>query len=382
MSPTLASSRCRSWEIITTAPSKSSSSVVRRSRRDMSRWASGSSSSSTSGRRARQAASATSLRWPPESSRVGVPASIPSARRWPSASPSARSPPASVHAASARSWRARAFVIASRSAASAGSARRRSAACSSVSSATSSGRAERTVVSASRSSPSTICGRWASTSPRRRVTRPASGVSRPTRIRIKVDLPPPLGPSTPIRAPASTSRSAPRRIARPPKDFVRPRAASTDMSASVAARGVGGNRASRTHDASYPHRARAHRAPGERRRGRRRAARAARRGRGRGLARRAGRAARAAVHGALGPAPGGGGGDVDGAGGGDARRARSPRPAARMRRRWPSTRWGCCSRACAGWRTTRAPRRGIRSPSACSRARRSRSSAPAGSAGS
>ena len=97
---------------------------LRRSRRDMSRWASGSSSSSTSGRRARQAASATSLRWPPESSRVGVPASIPSARRWPSASPSARSPPASVQRASARSWRARAFVIALRSAASAGSASR------------------------------------------------------------------------------------------------------------------------------------------------------------------------------------------------------------------------------------------------------------------
>ena len=80
--------------------------------------------------------------------------------------------------------------------------------------------------SASRSSPSTICGRWASTSPRRRVTVPAFGVSSPARIRISVDLPPPLGPSTPIRAPASTSRSAPRRIARPPKDLVRPRAAS------------------------------------------------------------------------------------------------------------------------------------------------------------
>ena len=53
----------------------------------------------------------------------------------------------------------------------------------------------------------------------------------------------------PIREPASTSRSSPRRIARPPKDFVSPRTASCgtyDMVASVAARGVGGNRASRT----------------------------------------------------------------------------------------------------------------------------------------
>ena len=46
----------------------------------------------------------------------------------------------------------------------------------------SSGRASRTVASASRSSPSTICGRWARTSPRRRVTVPASGWSNPARI--------------------------------------------------------------------------------------------------------------------------------------------------------------------------------------------------------
>ena len=44
----------------------------------MSRCASGSSSSSTSGRRARQAASATSLRWPPESSLVGIASAAPS----------------------------------------------------------------------------------------------------------------------------------------------------------------------------------------------------------------------------------------------------------------------------------------------------------------
>ncbi len=167
-----ASSRWRSCETITTLPEKSASSAPSRSRRAMSRWASGSSSSSTSGRRARQAASATSLRWPPDSSRVGTSSapSMPSARRWPSASPSARSPPAAVQRSSARSWRASARVSASRSAASAGSASRASAACSSASSAPSSGRAARTVAAASRASPTTICGRWARTSPRRAVT--------------------------------------------------------------------------------------------------------------------------------------------------------------------------------------------------------------------
>ena len=75
----------------------------------------------------------------------------------------------------ARGGRARG-VIASRSAASAGSASRASAACSSASSIASSGRAARTVASGSRSSPSTICGRCASTSPRRRVTVAGVGV--------------------------------------------------------------------------------------------------------------------------------------------------------------------------------------------------------------
>src|SRR5689334_13162248 len=66
-----------------------------------------------------------------------------------------------------------------------------------------------------------------------------------------VDLPPPLGPSTPIREDASTSRSSPLRIARPPKDFLRPRAASCgtdgdDMGLSVVIRRVRGNAGGRT----------------------------------------------------------------------------------------------------------------------------------------
>ena len=47
------------------------------------------------------------------------------------------------------------------------------------------------------------------TSPRRLVTVPASGCSSPARMRSSVDLPPPLGPSTPMRAPAASSRSRP-----------------------------------------------------------------------------------------------------------------------------------------------------------------------------
>ena len=263
----------------------------------MSRCASGSSSSSTSGRRARQAASATSLRWPPESSRgrhVGAwRRRCPSARRWPSASPSARSPPASVQRGE------QALVVRERAASSRRGRRRapgrpaaRSAACSSASSIASSGRAARTVARASRSSPSTICGRCASTRPRRRVTVPASASSRPARMRISVDLPPPLGPRMPIREPASTSRSAPRRMLRPPKDLVIPRAANcgTDdipLASRLAARAAIEPAAPPTPDGtSNPHRPRRSRAPRSRGRGGRRHARRARAGGGRRLGRR------------------------------------------------------------------------------------------------
>ena len=149
----------------------------------MSRCASGSSSSSSPGRRARQAASATSLRWPPLSSRVGresASSSSPSAGRCARASLSARSPPSSRPArrAAAPGWRARARACACRR-----PARGRRGGCSacasSRSSALSSGRASSTVASAARSSPSTICGSEASTSPRRLVTVPASGCSSP-----------------------------------------------------------------------------------------------------------------------------------------------------------------------------------------------------------
>ena len=212
MLSTHSSSRWRSWETMRTAPSKSSIRCSSASRRLMSRCASGSSSSSRPGRRARQAASATSLRWPPLSSRVGrasASSSSPSAVRCARASLSARSPPSSDHCPSSRSWLASARSSLRMSPARTGSAMRLSAWASSRSSAVSSGRASSTVASAGRPSPSTICGSEAMTSPRRLVTVPASGCSSPARMRSSVDLPPPLGPSTPMRAPAASSRSRP-----------------------------------------------------------------------------------------------------------------------------------------------------------------------------
>ena len=75
-----------------------------------------------------------------------------------------------------------------------------------------------------RSSPCTCWGRNACTSPRRRVTVPPSGSSRPARIASSVDLPPPFGPSTPTRMPSASSRSSPSRMRRPPNDFLMSRA--------------------------------------------------------------------------------------------------------------------------------------------------------------
>src|SRR4051794_23745720 len=227
MAETHSSSRWRSWETMSTAPPKSATRRSSWSRRRMSRCASGSSSSSTSGRRARHAARATSFRCPPLSCAVGTDSassSSPSSRRCISASPSTRSPPTSAQRASRRSWRPSARVIASRSSISAGSARRRSAAPSSASSSATSGRACRTVASAARPSPVTSWGMKAATRPRRRVTSPSSASWRPARIRSSVDLPPPSGPSTPIRAPAASSRSRPSSTRRPPNDFTIPRA--------------------------------------------------------------------------------------------------------------------------------------------------------------
>ncbi len=176
--------------------------------------------------------------------------SIPSARRWPSASPSARSPPASVQRASSRSWCASARVIASRSAASArvgeprlggvqlalerrqlgprGAHRRSARRARRRRRSAAGGRAR------ARGAPSP-CRR------RRGRARRRSAAASTCRRR--------WGRGRRSASPASTSRSAPRRIARPPKDFATPRTASCgtyDMAASVAPRRVGGNRASRT----------------------------------------------------------------------------------------------------------------------------------------
>ena len=84
------------------------------------------------------------------------------------------------------------------------------------------GRAARRAASssASRSSPSSCCGRIGDARARGAASRsPASASPRPARIRSSVDLPPPFGPITPMRASGSTSRSSPSRIRREPKLF-------------------------------------------------------------------------------------------------------------------------------------------------------------------
>ena len=143
---------------------------------------------------------------------------MPSARRWPSASPSARSPPASFQGARTRSWWASARVIAAQVG---GEPRigepglRRSAAPAPARGARGGRRATVRAGRARRRRRS--AGGSAAPAPGAVTFRRA--VLDPAMIRSIVDLPPPLGPSTPIRALASTSRSRPRRIARPPKDW-------------------------------------------------------------------------------------------------------------------------------------------------------------------
>jgi hypothetical protein len=230
ISPTVSSSRYRSCETATTEPPNERIRLSMRSRASTSRCASGSSSSSTSGSRKRHAARPTSLRCPPESTRVGFSRSAssrPTSTRSARARPSKPGPPTAVQRSISSSWRRSARVIRSRSLPS--SLICASTRSSSSSSSSMSGRAARNVCSESRASPSICCGRYATTSPRRAVSSPASGCSSPARIRMSVDLPPPFGPIMPRRTPASTSRSTPRRIEREPKLFAMPRACRSAM---------------------------------------------------------------------------------------------------------------------------------------------------------
>ena len=182
--------------------------------------------------RARQAASATSLRWPPESSPrrllerrrsrgrarrgcAGAPVEA-GRRRLPS---SARAAPPGRRGAgrSRRGRRPRRR----------GRARRRRAPARARR-----GRAGRHGVSrrGAASSPSTLLRQEGEHEPAPRASpSPASASSSPARMRSSVDLPPPFGPITPMRAPASTSKSSSSRICREPKLFATPRACSSDI---------------------------------------------------------------------------------------------------------------------------------------------------------
>ena len=154
----------------------------------------------------RQAASATSLRWPPDSWRRRQREVVPrgcrarAAGSGPARPVPVRRPPPTGRAAPAAG---RARVPSSR-----GRRSRRAGPAPApprgarASSAATSGRAARTVASAVRSSPSGFCSRYAVTRPLRRTTSPAVGCSRSARIRSSVDFPAPFGPTMPIRAPS------------------------------------------------------------------------------------------------------------------------------------------------------------------------------------
>ena len=209
----------------------SASGASIRSRASTSRCASGSSSSSTSGSRSRHAARPTSLRWPPESTRVGFarssssrPTSTSSAR----ARPSNPGPPAAVQRSISSSWRLSSFGQAVEIAARFAELRldrlqlvlraRR-------------GRDARRATSRARGArrPRSAAAGTRRRVPRRAVTSPASGCSSPARIRMSVDLPPPFGPIMPRRTPASMSKSSPPRISREPKLLAMPRACRSAM---------------------------------------------------------------------------------------------------------------------------------------------------------
>ena len=133
-------------------------------------------------------------------------------------------------------------------------------------------------------------------------------------MRSSVDLPPPLGPSTPIRAPAASSRSSPSSTRRPPKVFASPRAErrgtlamSRPASGGGRIRGKAGS--TRIHGRATPHphprrRPRGPRAGRPRRRRRTRPARARRRARvARRAPRRAAGASRTPCAGSSSPRP-------------------------------------------------------------------------------
>ena len=202
-----------------------------RARPSLSRWASGSSSSSTSGCCSRHAASAMSFRWPPERLRVG---SDSSAAERPSSSRAARARPVGARPAGGFESLERVLLPGEHARHPVeigdhlGAAELRAELGQLVLELDEVGaRVEHGLRAA--------CGRHRPGAGRdRRRGRRAGGRPRrrraprgPARIFSSVDLPPPFGPTTPIRAFGSTARSAPSRMRREPKDFVIARPASS-----------------------------------------------------------------------------------------------------------------------------------------------------------
>ena len=195
-------------------------------RRSASRWVSGSSSSSRSGWRIRQAARPTSLRWPPDRSRVALARSLSSKPIEASrarASPSRPGPPAATHSSSRPCWRTSTRSIFARSCTTSGRASSDSTSRSRASARRRRGARPVTVRTDVRSSPSGFCSRYAVVSPRRRTTSPAPGVSVPTRILRSSTCRPRSGPRSrsargrPPRGPRRGARARTRRTSPRPR---------------------------------------------------------------------------------------------------------------------------------------------------------------------
>ena len=190
---------------MTTAPANSRIKRSKCWRRSKSKCVSGSSSNTKSGRNAKQPANAVILRCPPLKTVVGnssASASKPRLSNKLRASPATPEPPQCSHCSSKAACFSNTRLINFMLATTAGELNSASQAAISASSFAKSVRAASTVWSGVRASPGTCCGRYTTRKPRRVVTVPLVGSSKPARILRMVDLPAPFAPTRPIRAPS------------------------------------------------------------------------------------------------------------------------------------------------------------------------------------
>ncbi len=186
------SSSSRSWLTTRSVPVQPSTTSYSRLRAYASRLFVGSSSSSTPGSRSSRAASRSRTHSPPDISPTAW-----SSPMCPRPSPS--------RAASERSSTSQSSPITAKCSA-------RTSPDSTASSAARLSAIPSTWSTRSAVSRTAVCGRWPS--PPRTLTVPACGVSSPAISRIRVDLPQPLSPMSPVR-PGPTEKSRPEKTSPP-----------------------------------------------------------------------------------------------------------------------------------------------------------------------